>query len=176
VSGSWQEATAEVEARLDYLLVAVQGGMPESWDDDAAAESLVIDYVRTLERRVLALGGSLERVPEDADGAPLPDAGTSPQAYAAAVRRGPELTDRRQRAREAFWDASAGLMSGAGDGVEAAIEVATRVRITPEIIEAARAGWLAASTDRASWTEEPGPRQVGRLEAAFRAAGFEVEQ
>jgi hypothetical protein len=43
-------------------------GMPESWDDDAAAESICVDYVREIERRLLALGGSLERCPED--GAP----------------------------------------------------------------------------------------------------------
>ena len=84
-----------------------------------------------------------------------------------------ELIDRRQRAREAYWDDMRGL-SMRTSGIEAAIEVATRVQITPEIIEAARAGWLAASTDRASWVEEPGPRQYGRLAAAFRAAGFEV--
>jgi hypothetical protein len=36
---------------------------PDSWDDDAAAESIAVAYVRELERRVLALGGSLERWP-----------------------------------------------------------------------------------------------------------------
>lgn len=92
---------------------------------------------------------------------------------------GTELTDRRQRAREAAQDVEAGNFDDPQSGVravEAAIETATRVRVTPEIIEAARAGWLAASTDRASWTEEPGPRQYGRLKAAFEAAGFEVEK
>lgn len=38
---------------------------PESWDGDAAIESIAIDYVRELERRVVALGGSLERWPDD---------------------------------------------------------------------------------------------------------------
>jgi hypothetical protein len=34
---------------------------PESWDDDASAESIAVDYVHELEQRVTALGGSLER-------------------------------------------------------------------------------------------------------------------
>jgi hypothetical protein len=90
------------------------------------------------------------------------------------------LADRRQRAREAYWDSFGGPPVGvntmSGAAIETAIETATRVRITPEIIKAARAGWLAASEERTSWTEEPGPRQYGRLKAAFRAAGFEVEE
>lgn len=195
MSGSRQEATAEVEARLDYLITAVQGGMPESWDGDASAESLIIDYVRVLERRVLALGGSLERHPEDGDGAPLPDAGDSPGAYAAAVRggygaplidgtgitaamidvrrgptqaaRGAKLEDRRQRAREAGLDAYSGVLavpSGperAAQAVDDAIETATRVRVTPEVL-AAYQGTIDTTT--------------AKLKAAFRAAGFEVEQ
>jgi hypothetical protein len=36
---------------------------PESWDGDEAAETIAIAYVHELERRVLALGGSLERWP-----------------------------------------------------------------------------------------------------------------
>lgn len=163
MSGSWQEATVELEARLDYVIGAVQGGMPESWDGDAAAESLIVDYVRELERRVLALGGSLERVPEDADGAPLPDTGTSPQAYTAAVRGGPVLADRRQRAREAFHDArAAAAVEFAEHGLDEAIETATRVRVTPEIVEASMA--------------EPFITTAEALARAFRAAGFEVEQ
>ncbi len=39
---------------------------PESWDADEAAESIAVDYVQTLESRLIALGGSLERWPEDA--------------------------------------------------------------------------------------------------------------
>lgn len=42
-------------------------GMDESWDQDAAGEAIVLDYVRGLERRLVALGGSLERWPADAD-------------------------------------------------------------------------------------------------------------
>jgi hypothetical protein len=34
---------------------------PESWDDDAAAESVAVDYVRALEERVVALGGTTEK-------------------------------------------------------------------------------------------------------------------
>jgi hypothetical protein len=39
---------------------------PESWGDDVAAEAIALAYVRELERRVVALGGSLERWPDDA--------------------------------------------------------------------------------------------------------------
>lgn len=38
---------------------------PDSWDDDAAAESIALDYVRELERRVTERGGTLERWAED---------------------------------------------------------------------------------------------------------------
>lgn len=34
---------------------------PDSWDDDASAEQIVTGYVHEIERRLLALGGSLER-------------------------------------------------------------------------------------------------------------------
>lgn len=45
----------------DDLINRVMSGMPESWDGDSAPESLVVEYVRELERRVTALGGNLER-------------------------------------------------------------------------------------------------------------------
>jgi hypothetical protein len=51
------------------------------------------------------------------------------------------------------------------------LEVAIRVRITPEVVEAARAGWLSAT---GGWTVDPRPREVARLKAAFEAAGIEV--
>jgi hypothetical protein len=77
------------------------------------------------------------------------------------------LNDRRQRSREAFWDTSGGLMSGARDGVEEAIETATRVRIDEEMIAAA-----------AEFAAAPGSAKgvYRMLAAAFRAAGFEVEE
>lgn len=37
---------------------------PDSWDDDAAAEHIAVQYVRTLEKRVRTLGGTLERADE----------------------------------------------------------------------------------------------------------------
>lgn len=75
-----------------------------------------------------------------------------------------ELDDRRQSAREAFYDAvpAFGEDCHATDPLTVAIEAATRVRITPEII--------AAGTDN-----ESGEREIERLIAAFRAAGFEVQ-
>lgn len=36
-------------------------GAPESWDGDDAAESIALNYVAEIERRLLARGGSLER-------------------------------------------------------------------------------------------------------------------
>ena len=77
-----------------------------------------------------------------------------------------ELDDRRQRALEAGQDA-VGMFdqNPAGDVLEAAIETATRVRITPEIIAACHepSGYLLPAYIR------------DILKAAFEAAGFEVE-
>jgi hypothetical protein len=79
--------------------------------------------------------------------------------------------DRRQRAREAGLDAiDGGGQLPAGDVLEAAIETATRVRITPEV-ERALYEELAAATPG----EHHAAARAG-LAAAFRAAGFEVEQ
>jgi hypothetical protein len=39
--------------------------IPESWDDDASADDILERYLLELERRVLALGGSLERWIDD---------------------------------------------------------------------------------------------------------------
>jgi hypothetical protein len=80
--------------------------------------------------------------------------------------------DRRQRAREAFHDGSPTIDNDAIDEVhaaaEAAIEAATRVRVDDEIIDAARVAYGNGSKHRA------GLRRA--IEAAFVAAGFEVEQ
>lgn len=60
-------------AGLDYeelhesLMRALVRGMPQSWDYDDAEERIVVEYVREIERRLLAAGGSLERYPEDGD-------------------------------------------------------------------------------------------------------------
>lgn len=77
------------------------------------------------------------------------------------------LKERRRAAREAFeeewspWDAET-----VTDARDVAIETATRVRITPEIIEAhGMAG---------RWSG-PGERRAIII-AAFKAAGFEVEE
>lgn len=76
------------------------------------------------------------------------------------------VVDRRQRAREAYWDARTdGNGMIAPDAVAEAIETATRVKLTPEVAEA----FLAAPGDD--------PDDIwGPLRAAFRAAGFEVEE
>lgn len=71
--------------------------------------------------------------------------------------------DRRQRAREAAQDSADVTQSWALGAIEVGIETATRVQITPEISGA----YLAALRGERS--------VVSGLEAAFRAAGFEVE-
>lgn len=68
-----------------------------------------------------------------------------------------EIEERRQRAREAFYDVIE--TTHADSAIEAAIETATRVQITPELL---------ATMDPATGNRE------ARLRAAFRAAGFEV--
>lgn len=50
----------------DEFINELLSGAPESWDGDEAAEAIAVAYVRELERRVLATGGTLERWP-DAD-------------------------------------------------------------------------------------------------------------
>ena len=77
------------------------------------------------------------------------------------------LDDRRQRAREAGWDAIVDV--GAREALETAIETATRVRITGEMRVEAR----AAVGPRAFMTAEA---LDALLAAAFQAAGFEVEE
>lgn len=72
------------------------------------------------------------------------------------------LDDRRQIAREAYWDADGADRAASCD---AAIETATRVQISEDIIAAA--GEFAAA---------PGSTKgvYRMLATAFRAAGFEV--
>lgn len=45
----------------DGFVNAVLFGVPESWDGDDAAESIALEYVGEIERRLVARGGSLER-------------------------------------------------------------------------------------------------------------------
>jgi len=73
------------------------------------------------------------------------------------------LDDRRQNAREAGWDAIVDV--GAREALEVAIETATRVQITDEIVERMR-----VAVD--SWTWREDTEALAR--AAFEAAGFEV--
>ena len=78
-----------------------------------------------------------------------------------------ELSDRRQRAREAFWDNTCAHIDGDSDtgcrvGIETAIETATRVQITPEIMRAAER------------ENVHGAVSVRAVRAALEAAGFEV--
>ena len=88
-----------------------------------------------------------------------------------------ERNDRFERARDAAFDAPGAAESQMPD-IDAAIETATRVRITPEIVAAYRARRIELSLDAISG---PGPVVdmdaliKGALEAAFGAAGFEVE-
>lgn len=76
------------------------------------------------------------------------------------------IADRRQRALEAYNDAIVEMYNdidlGTNSRFELAIEVATQVKITDDIVNAAR---------RASTI---GFETPSGIEAAFRAAGFEV--
>jgi hypothetical protein len=47
----------ELDAWVNNLLKRI----PESWDGEGSPESIVSEYLHELERRVLALGGSLEK-------------------------------------------------------------------------------------------------------------------
>jgi hypothetical protein len=71
------------------------------------------------------------------------------------------LEERRQAAREAFYDANHVTMP---DALNEAIGTATRVQITDEVL-------IAAVKARRA-----GPDTEGIIKAAFVAAGFEVEQ
>lgn len=69
------------------------------------------------------------------------------------------IADRRQRALEAFYDASG--PAGESERPEVAIEVATQVKITDDIV-------------RAAAIQGPDGVVAEILKVAFRAAGFEV--
>lgn len=71
-----------------------------------------------------------------------------------------ELEERRQRAREAFHDTFALNDRTTSDALDECIETATRVQITPEVIDAYQGTGM--------------PSLKAKLRAAFRAAGFEV--
>jgi hypothetical protein len=53
----------------DDLIEQLQRNIPQEWEaSEGSAESIVIDYVHEIERRLIALGGSLARWPEDTEG------------------------------------------------------------------------------------------------------------
>ena len=73
-----------------------------------------------------------------------------------------EIEDRRQRAREAYWDS---ISDRAERMLDTAVEVATQVRLTNDIIEAAQNAFpILRDVDEGAVM----------LRAAFTAAGFEV--
>lgn len=92
-----------------------------------------------------------------------------------------ELDDRRRRAREAYWDRFGGphlvaANSMSAQAIDEAIETATRVRITPEILAAYGAARRVPSQTSRAIGGTPHARRKAGLIAAFRAAGFEVEE
>lgn len=72
------------------------------------------------------------------------------------------IGNRRERAREAFWDAGGTVRE---TSIDKAVEVATRVEITDEVIDEAKLNW--SGCDCRDCLHEI-------VNAAFRAAGFEV--
>jgi hypothetical protein len=49
------------DAEYDEFINELLRNAPESWDDDASAEHVAVEYVRALEERVTQLGGTLEK-------------------------------------------------------------------------------------------------------------------
>lgn len=76
----------ELDDLHDQFVEALQSNIPQDWESsEGSAESIVLDYVREIERRLIALGGFLERHPQDGDAGVDNDASslrtfTSPQA------------------------------------------------------------------------------------------------
>jgi hypothetical protein len=62
--GRW-DSDASYRDGVDAVIAAIAHGMPESWDGDDSPEHVVFAYVREIERRLIALGGSLERGAEE---------------------------------------------------------------------------------------------------------------
>jgi hypothetical protein len=57
----------EQAAAHDRFVEQLTAFVPESWESsEGSAESIVVEYVRAISERVCGLGGSLERVPDDA--------------------------------------------------------------------------------------------------------------
>ena len=84
-----------------------------------------------------------------------------------------ELADRRQRAREAAYGAPVASTVArrsriVSTMISEAIETATRVQLTREVFDAFFAEGPTGDPDNPNWREP--------LAAAFRAAGFEVEE
>jgi hypothetical protein len=89
------------------------------------------------------------------------------------------LEDRRQAAREAGWDVTVGWsQESTAYALDAAVETATRVRITPEIIEAYRDARADLNREQIQGRPPATPDTLTRagIRAAFAAAGFEVEE
>ena len=84
-------ARAAGEALLrerDRLIEKLTSFIPEEYEaGEGSAESIIVEYVETVTARLRALVGDvgLARYPEDADGAPLPDARLEPMRYRSAV-------------------------------------------------------------------------------------------
>jgi len=93
------------------------------------------------------------------------------------------LADRRQRAREAYYDRYALGDNIGGSARKAAvrecIETATRVQLTPEVVEAAEQAWLgsAVNFDSSESLVDWRKRRVKLMvREALTAAGFEIEE
>ena len=53
--------------RLDDLIERLCEGIPESWDGEESADWILVNYVRTIESRLLSRGGTLEQWEGDPD-------------------------------------------------------------------------------------------------------------
>ncbi len=54
----------DYQQAYDNLLDTLCRNIPEEWEaSEGSAESIVVEYVQEIEKRLLALGGSLDRWP-----------------------------------------------------------------------------------------------------------------
>lgn len=101
--------------------------------------------------------------------------GDQPEHVLRAQQARRALADRRQGAREAFWDL---IKDDTAKALDDALDTAIRVRVTPEIAEVAYEQWMTTALSGGPFGEQISREDRVKLmvEAAFAAAGFMVEE
>lgn len=80
-----REALVGENERLSDLVDRLSQFMPESWDGEDSLHSIVEEFVAVVTARLTALGGTVEKYEERADGSVFPDPRRDPNGYADAV-------------------------------------------------------------------------------------------